>query len=249
MISVFSNARAYRDFKKSVINGYERILDDVAAAFLDAVDAALPFRLVEMEEGFVVVRARLGCEWSPESEDTLVAIPFDEGGMKPTSKVPAGRANSAWKPVFYAATDDKTAVAETRPWVGALVSVASFRLVKELRIVNCADPSKGPTWGRLLEASRGKNLTQDEIDAIVWNDVGKAFAEPVTPADDPTAYVPTQILAELFKRHPADGVAYRSSVGEGCNIAIFDLGAVKLHCARVVRVRKLSIEIEEGPFY
>lgn len=157
--------------------------------------------------------------------------------------------HNTWKPVFYAATDDKTAVAETRPWIGAYVSVGSFCVAKELRIANCADLLREPTFGRLLEAARGKELTQDAIDATVWNDIGKAFAEPVTLADDPTAYLPTQILAELFKRHPADGVAYRSSVGEGYNMAILDLGAVKLQCPRVVRVCKLSIEIEEGPLY
>ena len=100
----------------------------------------------------------------------------------------------------------------------------------------------------LLKASRG-DATQDEIDGWVWNDIGRAFSEPVTVDDDPIAYLPTQILAELFKRHGADGILYRSSVGEGRNVAIFDLDAVQLECSRVVEVSNLSIEIEEGPFF
>jgi hypothetical protein len=53
----------------------------------------------------------------------------------------------------------------------------------------------------------------------------------------------------LFRRHGADGIAYRSAVGAGFNMAIFDLDAVTLESARVVEVSKLDIQIEEGPFY
>src|SRR5262252_4924229 len=38
----------------------------------------------------------------------------------------------------------------------------------------------------------------------------------------------TQIIAELFKRHGFDGVAYKSSLGPGHNIAFFDLDAADL---------------------
>jgi len=126
----FSQPRAYLDFRRSVVTGYEHIFDDAAQAFLDAVVASLPSRLMKMEKGSRVFRARRGCEWKPRSEDTFEAVSYSEDGMKPTPKSTAGRANSACKPVFYAATEDKTAVAETRPWIGALVSVGSFRVVK-----------------------------------------------------------------------------------------------------------------------
>jgi hypothetical protein len=248
MRPVFSKPREYYDFRRSVITGYEHIFDDDAQAFLNAVAASLQARFVRFEKDSRVFRARRGCEWKPYSEDTFEAVAYPADGMKPLSKTPGGRANSPCKPVFYCATDDKTAVAETRPWVGALLSVASFCVVKELKLVNCADCCEMPKFSVLLKGSRG-DATQGEINEAVWNDIGRAFAEPVTLDDDPIAYLPTQIFAELFRRHGADGIAYRSAVGGGFNMAIFDLGAVTLESSRVVEVSKLDIQIEEGPFF
>ncbi len=137
MTSFFSKARAYFDFRQSVITGYQHIFDDVAQNFLDAVAASLPSRFYTLEEGSPLSRARRGCEWKPRSEDCSEAVSFTESGMKPDAdKTSAGRANSIRKPVFYGATDDKTAVSEIRPWIGALVSVGRFRALKELQLVN-----------------------------------------------------------------------------------------------------------------
>lgn len=40
-----------------------------------------------------------------------------------------------------------------------------------------------------------------------------------------TDYVPTQVIAELFRVQGFDGLAYRSSLGDGHNVGLFDLGA------------------------
>ena len=37
--------------------------------------------------------------------------------------------------------------------------------------------------------------------------------------------MPSQIIAELFKVTGYDGVAYRSALGDGHNVALFDLDA------------------------
>ncbi len=41
-------------------------------------------------------------------------------------------------------------------------------------------------------------------------------------------YVPTQVLAELFKNNDFDGVAYGSALGNGLNIVLFDLATARL---------------------
>lgn len=251
MKTYFSKPAEYRGFERSVNTGYEHIFDDVAQRFLDAVAASLPSRLAKVEERCKIFRAQRGCEWKSRSEDHCEAVPYGEGRMKPVAaRAAAGRANSVCKPVFYAATDDKTAISEVRPWIGTLVSVGRFRVLRDLKVVNCADPYlEGPSSLTLaLKAAHGNPPTREQVDASVWYDIGAAFAKPVTLDDDPIAYLPTQILAELFKRHGGDGIAYKSSVGEGFNLAIFSLDAVKLECSRVVSVSDLSIEIEEGPF-
>ena len=44
-----------------------------------------------------------------------------------------------------------------------------------------------------------------EREKAVWAHIGQAFSEPMTRRDDSADYVPTQIIAELFKREGFDG--------------------------------------------
>ncbi len=41
-------------------------------------------------------------------------------------------------------------------------------------------------------------------------------------------YVPTQIIAELFKCNGFDGIIYKSMLGKGYNVVLFDVGATQL---------------------
>jgi len=50
----------------------------------------------------------------------------------------------------------------------------------------------------------------------------------VTPDEPVTEYVPTQILAEAFRAHGFDGIVYRSFLGKGLNVALFDCTAAEL---------------------
>ncbi len=58
-------------------------------------------------------------------------------------------------------------------------------------------------------------------------------------------YVPTQIIAETLKFRAFDGIAYRSSLGEGHNIALFDLRAASLISCHLFETRQLSFEFHE----
>jgi len=58
--------------------------------------------------------------------------------------------------------------------------------------------------------------------------------------------VPTQILAEEFKRAGLDGIAYRSNFGEnGYNIAIFDIDAADLLNCGLYRIDKIEMQFSE----
>jgi len=50
----------------------------------------------------------------------------------------------------------------------------------------------------------------------------------VANTDDRADYAPTPILAELFRKRGLDGIAYRSSFGQGHNIALFEIGAAEV---------------------
>lgn len=50
----------------------------------------------------------------------------------------------------------------------------------------------------------------------------------MTPDEPITEYVPTQILAEAFRAHGYDGIVYRSLLGEGLYVALFDGSVAEL---------------------
>jgi RES domain len=148
-------------------------------------------------------------------------------------------------PCLYLASTAETAIAEARPWIGSYVSVAQFRIVRPLRIIDC---------------SQGHNkqpLYLDEPDpaertAAVWAHIDRAFSEPMTRSDDVADYVPTQIIAELFKREGFDGIGYKSNFGEnGYNLAIFDLDAAKILNCGLHRVDgiKLTSSQQDNPYF
>jgi len=80
----------------------------------------------------------------------------------------------------------------------------------------------------------------------VWADVDRAFSEPVTPNDDVGDYVPTQILAELFKKNGYDGLIYKSNLAKGFNVAIFDLEVAELIKCSLFTVKQVNLTFSEA---
>jgi hypothetical protein len=142
--------------------------------------------------------------------------------MKPLAdRAKEGRASPVGIPVLYLATERDTALSEMRPGRATIMTVAEFTLVRDCRLVDCSVGSLGASiWPRYSTEPPPPVREQS-----VWTDIDLAFALPVNLADDVADYAPTQIVAELFKQHGYDGIKYRSSVGGGHNIALFDLAA------------------------
>ena len=76
--------------------------------------------------------------------------------------------------------------------------------------------------------------------------MNEGFSEPVTPTDNTADYAPTQVLAEAFRSHGYDGVIYRSMLGPGKNIAIFDLGNAELVNCTLHRVTTVKFEFSQA---
>ena len=66
----------------------------------------------------------------------------------------------------------------------------------------------------------------------MWIAIDRAFATPVSRDDEFKEYVPTQIIAELFKSEGFDGIVYKSLLSDdGFNLAIFNLDDANIvHC-------------------
>ncbi len=164
--------------------------------------------------------------------------------MKPLrDKAREGRANSKGIPHLYVSTHRETALAEVRPWLGSLISVGQFKVLRELRIVNCTEDT--PRRVYFFE------IPPEKWDVTVWADIDRAFSRPVLPSDDTCEYAPTQIISDLFKAHKLDGVAYRSSLGKGHNLVFFDIEAADLVNCFLYELRGLDFSFEEcaNPYF
>jgi RES domain-containing protein len=121
-----------------------------------------------------------------------------------------GRANPKGIPCLYLATTGETAMSEVRPWLGALVSVATFEVVRPLSVVDCSVLHDQYFNLAFLERRLLEPIPPEKVDQVVWAAIDGAFAEPVTRTDDTADYAATQTIAELFRSEGYDGVVYKS---------------------------------------
>ncbi len=241
----FVSWRSYMQFAASVARDWRYARTADQQAFLDAVlDSALKRQEV-VPAGAELWRAQIGHEWRPmdlygseDTEEIPSPHPFDR--MKPLPfQAMEGRANPKGIPCLYTASHQEIAIAEVRPWVGALVSLATLRTKKALRILNCSSANPGFPFHLDEPAS-------DEREAANWQLIAQAFSQPVTRNDLLADYAPTQILAETFRRAGFDGIAYHSALGLGHNVAIFDLNGADVVRCQLFRVKSVSIVSEEA---
>lgn len=150
-----------------------------------------------------------------------VAYPYGPKRMVPLSdRATEGRVNAKGIPCLYLATEPHTAMSEVRPWPNATLTLAKFHLRKHLRLVNCAEHT--------LTIPLGIEINTRKWTSVVWGAINDSFSRPVSPSDNIADYAPTQVLAEAFRRCGYDGIVYRSSLGKGLNVAIFDCAVAKV---------------------
>jgi hypothetical protein len=97
--------------------------------------------------------------------------------------------------------------------------------------------------------ARGRKFHFKEPDAqererAVWADIDRAFSTPVNPSDDLADYAPTPIVAELFRDRGLDGIGYRSALGDGHNVALFDIDSVELASCVLADVTDVKFKIQ-----
>ena len=175
---------------------------------------------------------------------------FLSARMKPlVAKSRAGRVNSEGIPVLYLASCKKTAISEVRPWAGSLVSVAQFRVLRDLKAINLVQsdderPRRSLTWTQLLGT---ETPDPETIVKTMWSDIDDAFAQPVSRSESTTDYIPTQILAELFSEAGYEAVIYRSSlVADTINLAVFDIDAASIINCTAYEVPSVDVEYKQA---
>jgi len=230
----FKSWRSYSIFRYVVDTKQRYILDEESKEFLNSIIDTCKDRETSLKIGSTVWRAQNGhslrpyYQHDPETNEDIhiddFLAPFPSNRMKPLEdSATEGRANSKGIPCLYVATDKETAMAEVRPWLGATISVGEFKLERELKILD-------------FSVEHGKNNinfyfeepTPEEIVKAVWSDIDNAFSKPTKASDLKSEYAPTQIISEFVKSKGYDGIAYKSSLADGHNICLFDLGSANI---------------------
>ena len=75
--------------------------------------------------------------------------------------------------------------------------------------------------------------------------LGLILSKPVDKNKTPLEYLPTQYLCEFIKNRGFEGVLYKSFLGSGHNIVLFDENKVECIETKLYEVTSIKVESEE----
>ena len=137
-------------------------------------------------------------------------------------------------------TDKETSIAEVRPWVGTNISTGQFKLMKDVRLVDFSRDKE-----TRLSSLFGQ-LTADKIEKYIWAEMNYSFSNPIQVNDKSADYAPTQIIAEFFKNNGFDGIAYKSGLGPGFNLALYEPNAAEQLNGFLFSIDEVSYKFSEN---
>lgn len=151
-----------------------------------------------------------------------------------------GRANPAGIPYLYIASTVLTAISEIRPHTGELASVAKVKIPDDLKIADLRHPRTTVSPFILSDESEIA-LLRGDIEFL--EKLGDELTRPVLPRSAAFDYIPSQYLCEFVKVCGFDGVMYRSSVGDGVNVALFNPEVANVIEVTTHKVDKVTVKI------
>ncbi|MFC1924048.1 RES family NAD+ phosphorylase [Chloroflexota bacterium] len=241
----FRSWQSYYEFEQSVRTKNRYIRDLDAEEFLSTLLTTSRNRTKKLSKGNYLWRSQVGHRWKSVDIDEEGHVdeelyPLPPERMKPLPNMSVeGRANPKGISYLYLATDKETAMAEVRPWLSSLISVGQFRTMQDLIVIDCSTNNKNISF-------HFNEPSPEERKLAVWSDIDRAFSMPINPADNTADYISTQIIAELFKNDGADGIIYRSALGDGSNVVLFDLEAAQQVNCFLYEVKGLSFDFTEA---
>jgi hypothetical protein len=141
----------------------------------------------------------------------------DRMGKPPVEKSTAGRANPKGISYLYLSNDGETTLYETRASLYDYVTLAEFKINKDINVLNLRDTSKISPFK--LEGDIEEYLKYKKY----LSKLEKELSKPIRRQDSELDYLPTQYLCEFIKSIGFDGVEFRSSLNpNGYNLAIFN---------------------------
>lgn len=140
----------------------------------------------------------------------------DHMGAPPAYKATAGRANPEGISCLYLTDSVDTTLHETRAGVYDCATVAVFRLLKDIEIVNLAAIDKISPFQEI-----DCNLLAINLPHL--RKIGYEISRPLRRHDSSLDYLPTQYISDYIKSAGFAGIEYKSTMSrKGYNFAIFD---------------------------
>jgi hypothetical protein len=240
-LPMFSNENAFQSFEWSL---RQQDRTEEVEGFLAGVLATVKSRRRRLPQGALLFRAQRGYVLRTDDDiDTGIPDAFPPGRMKPLrDQASEGRVNRKNIPCLYLAEHGDTAMAEVRPWVGAKITLAQFKVVRDCIIVDCSQ-DKLTSLDLMLRKSEA---TAEECEQAVWGDISRAFSTPLTRDDTLEEYLATQCVAERFRSEGYDGVAFPSALGKGRSFALFDLDAACPMNGTLYNTESVSYKFEKA---
>ena len=144
-------------------------------------------------------------------------------GPPPPAKAQAGRMNASGISVFYGATSARVAISEVRPPVGSLVLVGAFKLIRKILLLDVNGMDTIQARSSVFDPKTIARQRKAKFLRTLKNRITKA----VTPYDEPSEYLITQIIAEYLADRSdlhLDGIMYPSiqtQTQTGNNVMLF----------------------------
>ncbi len=228
----YSSIHAWGEFKRYLVTENRFVLNKQQQLFVSNVIKAVQNRTTCLKQGEIWYRARR-C-----FEDYSGSHPKVEGNKKIYGRFPAkkeemdappinsatdGRANPRQFPMLYLAKKEETAMTETRPFLGELITLAPFKLDCDLKVVDLVSTQFNGKNDDICQMEQRGEITSVEVENYIWEMIGHDFSIPTDPSDSDGKYVPTQYLAGVFKNAGFDGIMYSSALKKGgINLVLFD---------------------------
>jgi hypothetical protein len=240
----FASINSFQEFVEKTKYSKRYFFDGEIQSFLGALIGSRGSRIGKYHSGQKFWRAQLGFDVKNRTKSTNyregLKIPYDCERMKPLRKqARAGRANPAGIPYLYLATTKETAMAEVRPWLGSIITVARFETTRELTIIDCFTDS----LSNMNDIKREFNTKIRE--QKIWADINQAFSKPVSIVDQDTDYIPTQVISEFFRIHGFDGILYNSMLGEGINVVLFNIDDAECVSCELQKLDGIKFQFKE----
>lgn len=238
----FDSWKDYQSFEQHVKHQSRYVYSDQVKNFLQALRQTLCLKEINLKKGDKLYRSQIGLEIS-EWEGQVLLNAHPPKRMKPTSEYAIeGRANPKGIPYLYLSNDRDTSIAELRPHNNEMISCGVFEVNKNLTLIDCYSLERKYNN---VEFIFNPPTEQSDIVNAIWSQIIDAFAKPVTNNETASDYVPTQILAELFKSQGYDGICCKSGLGEGHNFILFDLCSCIQVYSSILEVESISFKFKE----